>query len=119
MEFLERFESTLFVPLCMTSVMIASVTLEMVYIILTDPRLDPGPRVDGFAAGLAGEPWESMGPLAARHRPGLGLGPWRILHLACLAFIVSNVVGNLFFFIRKDPSIRGVFLSGQALGQGW
>ncbi|GCC42718.1 hypothetical protein chiPu_0026584 [Chiloscyllium punctatum] len=116
---LERFESSLFVPLCMTSVMIASVTMEMVYIILTDPRLDSSPRVDAITAGLAKERWESISPLTAGHRPGLVLGPWRILHLACLTFIVSNVVSNLCFFIQRNPSIRGVFLTGQALGQGW
>ncbi|XP_067877517.1 probable palmitoyltransferase ZDHHC24 [Heterodontus francisci] len=113
---LEHFEPTLYFPLCMTSVMTLSVSLEMAYIILTDPRLAPPPGVGRGGAGLATEPWGPPRPMAG---PVLALGAWRILHLTFLAFILGNVVGNLCLFIRRNPSIRGVFLSGRALGQGW
>ncbi|XP_051901281.1 probable palmitoyltransferase ZDHHC24 isoform X1 [Pristis pectinata] len=113
---LDQFEPTLCAPLCMTSVMTLSVSLEMAYIILTDPHLAPAPGVGKVDPGLEPEPWGMPRAVA-----GLGqtLGAWRILHLAFLAFILGNVVGNLCLFIRRNPSIRGVFLANQAVGQGW
>ncbi|XP_078064654.1 putative palmitoyltransferase ZDHHC24 [Mustelus asterias] len=116
---LERFELALCVPLCMTSVMTLSVSLEMVYVILSDPRLAPTPRVGSGAPGLATEPWGPEGILAVGATPGLALGAWRVIHLTLLAFILGNIVGNLCLFIRRNPSIRGVFLSDRSLGQGW
>ncbi|XP_072345445.1 probable palmitoyltransferase ZDHHC24 [Scyliorhinus torazame] len=116
---LEQFELALCVPLCMTSIMTLSVSLEMVYVILNDPRLAPTPRVASGSLGLATEPWGPLGPLAVGPAPGLALGASRVLHLAFLAYILGNIIGNLCLFIRRNPSIRGVFLSGQALGQGW
>uniref|UniRef100_UPI00398EA487 probable palmitoyltransferase ZDHHC24 n=1 Tax=Pristiophorus japonicus TaxID=55135 RepID=UPI00398EA487 len=115
MRVLTRFEPALHGPLCMTAFMILAVSLEMVYIIVTDPRLAPAPGLGRVEAGPGTEPWGPPRPTAA----GSVLGAWRLLHLALLAFLLGNVVGNLCLFIRTDPSIRGVFLSDRAMGQGW
>lgn len=116
MGFLVQFEPALCTPLCLTFIMILSVSLEMVHVILSDPRLAPSTGAGRDGRGLEPEPWGTPRPA-----DGIGqtLGTRRIAHLAFLAFVLGNVVGNLCLFFRRNPSIRGVFLAGQAVGQGW
>ncbi|XP_072106978.1 probable palmitoyltransferase ZDHHC24 isoform X2 [Mobula birostris] len=113
---LEKFEPVVYAPLCMTSIMTLTVSLELVYVILTDPHLAPTPSVDRTSSSLEPEPWGTPHTVAS---PGQTLGMWQIIHLTFVAFVLGNVVGNLCLFIRRNPSIRGVFLANQAVGQGW
>ncbi|XP_068115682.1 probable palmitoyltransferase ZDHHC24 [Hyperolius riggenbachi] len=78
-----RWDPALIVPLCITSILVSSVTLEVFYLILTNP------------------------------------GVTQIPLLLLASFLVINVVGNMVKFVQSNPTIKGVFLEHDSVGQGW
>ncbi|XP_053304943.1 probable palmitoyltransferase ZDHHC24 [Spea bombifrons] len=70
-------------PLCVTCMIVCSITLEVLYLIVRGP----------------------------------GNGHWALLMLT--SYLLFNVVGNMLKFVRSNPTIRGVFLERDSVGQGW
>ncbi|KAL0175882.1 hypothetical protein M9458_028212, partial [Cirrhinus mrigala] len=44
---------------------------------------------------------------------------WKAMHLFAQYFMLGNITWNASLFVKTNPSIRGVFLGGDTLGQGW
>ncbi|XP_063294660.1 probable palmitoyltransferase ZDHHC24 [Pelobates fuscus] len=70
-------------PLCITCLLVSSVTLEIFYVM---------------------------------HRDA-GSSYWPLLILSF--YLLFNVVGNMWKFVRSNPTIKGVFLEHGNVGQGW
>lgn len=44
---------------------------------------------------------------------------WKAVHLLAQYFMLVNICWNAMLFLRTNPSIKGVFLGGEGMGQGW
>nr|XP_006642864.1 PREDICTED: probable palmitoyltransferase ZDHHC24 [Lepisosteus oculatus] len=77
-------------PVVVNTLLVLSITAEVSYLVLAE------------APGRAG--WTA---------------PWKAAHLGAQAFMLGNIAWNSVLFLRTDPSVRGVFLGGEGMGQGW
>ncbi|MBN3326530.1 ZDH24 palmitoyltransferase, partial [Atractosteus spatula] len=77
-------------PVVVNTLLVLSITAEVSYLVLAE------------APGRAG--WTA---------------PWKAAHLGAQAFMLGNIAWNSVLFLRTDPSVRGVFLGGEGVGQGW
>uniref|UniRef100_H3BDY5 Palmitoyltransferase n=1 Tax=Latimeria chalumnae TaxID=7897 RepID=H3BDY5_LATCH len=87
-----RFDPALLMPLWVTSGLMFVVAAEVLYLVLTE--------------GL-GAPSGSEG------------GVPKAVHLCFMTFVLTNTIGNIIQFIKNSPTISGVFLSRDGVGQGW
>lgn len=58
-------------------------------------------------------------PLEADYRKTVWSTWWKTIHLLAQYFMLANICWNALLFVRTNPSIRGVFLGGEGMGQGW
>ncbi|XP_048883714.1 probable palmitoyltransferase ZDHHC24 isoform X2 [Brienomyrus brachyistius] len=58
-------------------------------------------------------------PREAEQKESEWSGVWKALHLLLQYFMLGNITWNAMLFLRTSPSIRGVFLDGDNVGQGW
>lgn len=58
-------------------------------------------------------------PLEAEQKKAEWSGLWKAVHLLAQYFMLGNICWNALLFLRTSPSIRGVFLGGEGMGQGW
>ncbi|XP_061582293.1 probable palmitoyltransferase ZDHHC24 [Cololabis saira] len=82
-------------PVALNTFLVLSITAEVSYLVLLDPPLQQEDRdKDWFTC-------------------------WKALHLLAQYFMLGNICWNALLFIKTSPSIKGVFLGGDGLGQGW
>ncbi|XP_039625127.1 probable palmitoyltransferase ZDHHC24 [Polypterus senegalus] len=84
-----------FMPVIVNTVLVVSITGEVMYLVMVEAPLEPEQKERDWA------------PL------------WKGVHLASQIFMFGNILWNASLFLRTSPSIRGVFLEGSAVGQGW
>ncbi|XP_032411447.1 LOW QUALITY PROTEIN: putative palmitoyltransferase ZDHHC24 [Xiphophorus hellerii] len=58
-------------------------------------------------------------PLKAEQQKTAWSSWWKALHLLGQYYMLGNICWNAFLFLKVSPSIKGVFLGGNGLGQGW
>ncbi|XP_024121373.1 probable palmitoyltransferase ZDHHC24 [Oryzias melastigma] len=58
-------------------------------------------------------------PLEAEQQKSEWSGWWKAVHLLSQYFMLGNICWNALLFVKTNPSIKGVFLGGDGLGQGW
>ncbi|XP_066574916.1 putative palmitoyltransferase ZDHHC24 [Amia ocellicauda] len=96
MGFLGRAERVCrFMPIVVNTVLVLSITAEVSYLVVVEAPREPGQQ--------RGE-WSAV---------------WKAAHLGAQYFMLGNIVWNASLFLRTSPSIRGVFLGSDGVGQGW
>ena len=58
-------------------------------------------------------------PLEADQRKTVWSSHWKMVHLLAQYFMLVNICWNAMLFVKTCPSIKGVFLGGESMGQGW
>lgn len=58
-------------------------------------------------------------PLEADQQKTSWSARWKTVHLLAQYFMLGNICWNACLFLKTSPSIRGVFLGGEGMGQGW
>lgn len=58
-------------------------------------------------------------PLEADQQKTVWSSRWKTAHLLSQYFMLINICWNATLFIKTNASIRGVFLGGEGMGQGW
>ncbi|XP_037318054.1 probable palmitoyltransferase ZDHHC24 [Pungitius pungitius] len=58
-------------------------------------------------------------PLEADQQKTVWSAWWKAVHLLAQYFMLGNICWNALLFVRTSPSIKGVFLGGEGMGQGW
>lgn len=58
-------------------------------------------------------------PLLTDQRKAEWSSTWKFIHLVAQYFMLANICWNASLFLKTNPSIRGVFLGGEGVGQGW
>lgn len=58
-------------------------------------------------------------PLEADQKKTVWSTRWKAAHLLSQYFMLVNICWNAMLFIQTSPSIKGVFLGGESVGQGW
>ncbi|XP_061900174.1 probable palmitoyltransferase ZDHHC24 isoform X2 [Entelurus aequoreus] len=79
-------------PVLLNTFLVFSITGEVSYLVLVGAPLEPAQR------------WSSL---------------WKSMHLLAQFFMLGNICWNALLFVRTTPSIKGVFLGGDHVGQGW
>lgn len=82
-------------PVVLNTFLVFSITGEVSYLVLVEPSLEADQNKTVWSA------W------------------WKAVHLLAQYFMLGNICWNALLFLRTSPSIKGVFLGGQGMGQGW
>lgn len=82
-------------PVVLNTALVFSITAEVSYLVLVEAPLEPE---------LKKSSWSSS---------------WKTMHLFAQYFMLVNITWNAWLFLKTSPSIRGVFLGGDIVGQGW
>lgn len=84
-----------YLPIVVNTVLVLSITGEVSYLVVVEA------------------------PREAEQKESEWSGVWKALHLLLQYFMLGNITWNAMLFLRTSPSIRGVFLDGDNVGQGW
>lgn len=84
-----------YLPIVLNAILVFSITAEVSYLVLMEAPLEQAEKTTE---------WCSM---------------WKVMHLLAQYFMLGNITWNASLFVKTNPSIRGVFLGGDALGHGW
>ncbi|XP_077388119.1 putative palmitoyltransferase ZDHHC24 [Festucalex cinctus] len=84
-----------YLPVIFNTFLVFSITGEVSYLVLVEAPLE---------ADQKRTEWSSR---------------WKSLHLLAQYFMLCNICWNAVLFVRTSPSIKGVFLGGDGVGQGW
>lgn len=82
-------------PVALNTFLVFSITGEVSYLVLVEAPLE---------ADQKKTEWSSW---------------WKMIHLLGQYFLLGNICWNALLFLRTSPSIKGVFLGGEGMGQGW
>lgn len=82
-------------PVALNTFLVFSITGEVSYLVLVEAPLEPDQKKTQWSA------W------------------WKVLHFLAQYFMLGNICWNALLFLKTSPSIKGVFLGGDGLGQGW
>ncbi|XP_056114510.1 probable palmitoyltransferase ZDHHC24 [Rhinichthys klamathensis goyatoka] len=82
-------------PIILNAFLVFSITAEVSYLVLVEAPLEPAEKKTE---------WCTI---------------WKAIHLFAQYFMLGNITWNASLFVKTNPSIRGVFLGGDALGHGW
>lgn len=58
-------------------------------------------------------------PLEADQKKTVWSTRWKTAHLISQYSMLVNICWNALLFVKTSPSIKGVFLGGENVGQGW
>lgn len=83
-------------PVVLNTFLVFSITGEVSYLVLVEAPLEAG-----WAEG------------------GGSIGWWKAVHLLAQYFMLGNICWNASLFLNTSPSIKGVFLGGEGMVQGW
>ncbi|KAK3535721.1 hypothetical protein QTP70_020964 [Hemibagrus guttatus] len=83
------------VPIVLNTALVFSITAEVSYLVLMEAPLEPAQKDTEWSAH------------------------WKTIHLLAQYFMLGSITWNASLFLKTNPSIRGVFLNGYNLGQGW
>ncbi|XP_034037903.1 probable palmitoyltransferase ZDHHC24 [Thalassophryne amazonica] len=82
-------------PVVLNAVLVFSITGEVSYLVVVEASLEAHQKqTDWFS-------W------------------WKLVHLLVQYFLLVNICWNAVLFLRTNSSIKGVFLGGEGVGQGW
>ncbi|KAJ8282845.1 hypothetical protein COCON_G00053640 [Conger conger] len=84
-----------FLPIVVNTVLVFSITAEVSYLVIVEAPREPEQQKSEWSA------------------------VWKSVHLVCQYFMLGNITWNASLFLKTSPSIRGVFLGGEGVGQGW
>ncbi|KAK1150907.1 putative palmitoyltransferase ZDHHC24 [Acipenser oxyrinchus oxyrinchus] len=84
-----------FMPVVINTFLVLAITAEVMYLVVVEAPREPGEQ--------HGE-WSAV---------------WKATHIASQLFMLGNIMWNARLFLKRSPSIRGVFLEGAGFGQGW
>ncbi|KAK6477750.1 putative palmitoyltransferase ZDHHC24 [Huso huso] len=84
-----------FMPIVINTFLVLAITAEVMYLVVVEAPREPGEK--------HGE-WSAV---------------WKATHIASQLFMLGNIMWNARLFLKRSPSIRGVFLEGAGFGQGW
>lgn len=84
-----------YMPIVLNTVLVFSITAEVSYLVIVEAPLEPDQKKTE---------WSTI---------------WKSIHLFSQYFMLVNITWNAWLFVKTTPSIRGVFLGGEAMGQGW
>ncbi|KAM6953427.1 putative palmitoyltransferase ZDHHC24 [Aplochiton taeniatus] len=84
-----------YLPIVLNTLLVFSITGEVSYLVVVEGPLLTDPRKTE---------WSSM---------------WKSIHLVAQYFMLGNICWNASLFLKTNPSIQGVFLGGEGIGQGW
>uniref|UniRef100_A0A1A8HZQ3 Palmitoyltransferase n=1 Tax=Nothobranchius kuhntae TaxID=321403 RepID=A0A1A8HZQ3_NOTKU len=82
-------------PVFLNTFLVFSITGEVSYLVLVEAPLEAEPKKKEWTAC------------------------WKMVHLLAQYFMLGNICWNALLFLKTNPSIKGVFLGGDGLGQGW
>lgn len=82
-------------PIMLNTALVFSITAEVSYLVLMEAPLEPAQKKSQWSVY------------------------WKTMHLLAQYFMLGNITWNASLFVKTSPSIRGVFLSGDSVGQGW
>lgn len=82
-------------PIVLNAFLVFSITAEVSYLVLVEAPFEPAEKKTE---------WSNI---------------WKAMHLFAQYFMLGNITWNASLFVKTNPSIRGVFLGGDVLGQGW
>lgn len=82
-------------PVLLNTFLVFSITGEVNYLVLVEAPLEAEQKKTEWSA------W------------------WKTVHLLAQYFMLGNICWNALLFLKTNPSIKGVFLGGDGLGQGW
>lgn len=82
-------------PVFLNTFLVFSITGEVSYLVMVEAPLEVDQRKTEWSA------W------------------WKVVHLLSQYFMLGNICWNALLFYRTSPSIKGVFLGGEGMGQGW
>ncbi|XP_061642943.1 probable palmitoyltransferase ZDHHC24 isoform X2 [Phyllopteryx taeniolatus] len=82
-------------PVIFNTFLVFSITGEVSYLVLVEAPLE---------ADQKRTEWSSL---------------WKSVHLLAQYVMLCNICWNAVLFVRTSPSIKGVFLGGDSVGQGW
>lgn len=82
-------------PIVLNTTLVFSITAEVSYLVLMEAPLEPSQKDTEWSAH------------------------WKTIHLLAQYFMLGSITWNASLFVKTSPSIRGVFLSGFNVGQGW
>lgn len=82
-------------PVVLNTFLVFSITGEVSYLVLVEAPLEADQKKTVWSA------W------------------WKAVHLVAQYFMLGNICWNALLFLRTSPSIKGVFLGGEGMGQGW
>ncbi|XP_006781390.1 probable palmitoyltransferase ZDHHC24 isoform X1 [Neolamprologus brichardi] len=82
-------------PVVLNTFLVFSITGEVSYLVSVEAPLEPDQKKTQ---------WSSR---------------WKLIHLLAQYFMLGNICWNALLFMKTSPSIKGVFLGGEVLGQGW
>lgn len=83
------------IPVILNTFLVFSITAEVSYLVLVEAPLE---------AEQKRTEWSSR---------------WKTVHLLAQYFMLVNICWNATLFMKNCPSIKGVFLEGEGMGQGW
>lgn len=84
-----------YLPVVLNTFLVFSITGEVSYLVSVEAPLEPDQKKTR---------WSSR---------------WKLIHLLAQYFMLGNICWNALLFMKTSPSIKGVFLGGEVLGQGW
>ncbi|TSQ81038.1 Sodium/potassium/calcium exchanger 3 [Bagarius yarrelli] len=82
-------------PIVLNTTLVFSITAEVSYLVLMEAPLEPEQKASEWSAH------------------------WKTIHLLAQYFMLGSITWNALLFLKTNPSIRGVFLNGDNVGQGW
>ncbi|XP_028316317.1 putative palmitoyltransferase ZDHHC24 [Gouania willdenowi] len=82
-------------PVFLNTFLVFSITGEVSYLVVVEAPLDEEQKK---------AEWSSR---------------WKVVHLLAQYFMLWNICWNALLFVRTSPSIKGVFLGAEGMGQGW
>ncbi|KAF0039788.1 hypothetical protein F2P81_008023 [Scophthalmus maximus] len=82
-------------PVALNTFLVFSITGEVSYLVMVEAPLEPDQKKTQWSV------W------------------WKLVHLLAQYFMLGNICWNALLFVRTSPTIRGVFLGGEGVGQGW
>lgn len=83
------------IPVVLNTFLVFSITAEVSYLVLVEAPLEAEQKTTE---------WSSR---------------WKTVHLLAQYFMLVNICWNAMLFMKTCPSIKGVFLEGEGMGQGW
>ncbi|XP_041096289.1 probable palmitoyltransferase ZDHHC24, partial [Polyodon spathula] len=82
-------------PVVINTFLVLAITAEVMYLVVVEAPRGPG------------------------EKHGEWSGVWKGAHIASQLFMLGNIMWNARLFLKRSPTIRGVFLEGAGFGQGW